>query len=611
MTRNTSPEALQPHYKQKLSNLQINNSPVAQSAKRVAKEICANQQKYYAVMMATGAPWQFVGALHHMECGGNFRQHLANGDPIDEPTINEPVGIPAGTWEECAIFVLKSKGYRLNDEKDWQSIWRWLWRAEAYNGFGYLEDHPETLSPYLWSGTNHYSRGKYIKDRQWDSEAVSQQPGVVAIWIELGVIDQMQQSKTEDYNQKNQQPTTSPMTTPIARLTITNSNGTPLKIGAELKAKKDLQDHEYIDLPCGKTVELAKVVSLNDRSHYRVEAIGNSGESRLAWVYMNDAGIEYLDGTGGESHTDIYAAPKKDVKPIDPIDKKAIQRELSRVGLLDGRKGFDDGKWGALSESAMRAWKRHYGSDDTVKALAGLQQAKGFKELDLRPKDPSKASHKIATACLKRMLELDMWLAVSFGSESPAWNFFYVNGTNMDGSFNRDSINNMNDLRFLAKINPDGTVEVGYISVATWDAGWKYRKDRMNSNGCFQVDYDKQFWSWRPGTHGTAAPHAALTQQDDGDPLTGTRDDDENGRTSTDKHYDDGGAVNHHGTVGRRPGQPIGPYSAGCGVDDDIDAHLNIFMPKIKADRRVKASYGHLINSCFLDRSKVKGLPLS
>jgi Fungal chitosanase of glycosyl hydrolase group 75 len=415
------------------------------------------------------------------------------------------------------------------------------------------------------------------------------------------------------YNQKNQQPTTSPMTTPtpIARLTVTNSNGTPLKIGDELKAKKDLQDHEYIDLPCGKTVELSKVVSLNDRSHYRVEAIGNSGESRLAWVYVNDAGIEYLDGTGGESHTDIYAAPKKDVKPIDPSDKKAIQRELSRVGLLDGRKGFDDGKWGGLSESAMRAWKRHYGSDDTVKALAGLQQAKGFKELDLRPKDPNKTSHKIATACLKRMLELDMWLAVSFGSESPAWNFFYLSGTNADGSFNKDLIDNMNDLRFLAKINPDGTVEVGYISVATWDAGWKYRKDRMNSNGCFQVDYDKQFWSWRPGTHGTAAPHAALTQQDDGDPLTGTRDDDENGRTSTDKHYDDGGAVNHHGTVGRRPGQPIGPYSAGCGVDDDIDAHLNIFMPKIKADRRVKASYGHLINSCFLDRSKVKGLPLS
>jgi lysozyme family protein len=670
MTRDTSPEALQPHYKEKLSTLKINDSPVSQSAKKIAKEICVNQQKYYAVMMATGAPWQFVGVLHHMECGGDFTQHLANGDPINAPTINEPVGIPAGTWEECAIFVLKNKGYRLDDEKDWQSIWRWLWRAEAYNGFGYLKKHPETLSPYLWSGTNHYSKGKYVADGKWDSEAVSQQLGVVAIWVELGVIDgaskalpgspigtswltpdgivvgvvgqlnQPQQSNAEDYTQYKPGFRTTPppkiefvisnnlkiintrganitvknamaTPTPIARLTVTNSNGTPLKIGAKLKAKKDLQDHEYIDLPCGKTVELSKVVSLNDRSHYRVEAIGNSGESRLAWVYMNDAGIEYLNSTSGEGHPDIYAAPKKDVKPIDPSDKKAIQRELSRVGLLDGRKGFDDGKWGGLSESAMRAWKRHYGSDDTVKALAGLQQAKGFKELDLRPKDPNKTSHKIATACLKRMLELDMWLAVSFGSESFAWNFFYVNGTNADGSFNKDSIDNMNDLRFLAKINPDGTVEVGYISVATWDAGWKYRKDRMNSNGCFQVDYDKQFWSWRPGTHGTAAPHAALTQQDDGDPLTGTRDNDENGRTSTDKHYDDGGAVNHHGTVGRRPGQPIGPYSAGCGVDDDINAHLNIFMPKIKADRRVKASYGHLINSCFLDRSKVKSLPLS
>jgi hypothetical protein len=349
-------------------------------------------------------------------------------------------------------------------------------------------------------------------------------------------------------------------------------------------------------------------------NHYQL-VIRVDGELATVFVYSLHAGIVLDNDPNDPERSGVSAAVKvatnASTVAIDIKDKRAIQKELSRVGLLDGRKGFDDGKWGGLSESAMRAWKRHYGSDDMEKALIGLQQAKGFRDLDLRPKDPSKASQKIATLCLKRMLELDMWLSVSFGSESPTWNFFYLRGTNVDGSFNKDSIDNMNDLRFLAKINSDGTVEVGYISVATWDAGWNYRVDRMNSNGCFQVDYDKQFWSWRPGMHGSAAPHAALTQENDGDPLTGTRDDDENGRSATDKHYDDGGAVDHHGTVGRSPGQPIGLYSAGCGVDDDIDAHLNIFMPKIKSDRRVKASYGHLINCCFLDRAKVKGLPLA
>lgn len=427
----------------------------------------------------------------------------------------------------------------------------------------------------------------------------------------------------------------------IAKLKVAVS--TPLKIGPVLKPMKNLRrGEEYLVLSPGiNDLDILEVINTNDQGHYRLKVIDPQGITRLAWVFNDDAAIEYVDIKSSESDDSMYlnlepiqnldqdfkevvekvivedfvepiVAPV--VKTIDPTNKKEIQREFARIGLLDGRKGFDDGKWGGLSESAKRAWLRYYGSPDGVldeKALAALQQHIGYKDLDLKPKDPNKTSHVLATLCLKRMQELNMWLAVSLGSDSPAWNFFYLSGTNIeDGSFNKDAVDYMNDLRFLAKIAPDGTVEVGYISVATWDAGWKYRKDRMNSNGCFQIDYDKQFWSWRPGTHGVAAPHAALTQQDDGDLVTGTRDDDENGRTSTDKHYTDGGAVNHHGTVGRRPGQPIGAYSAGCGVDDDINAHLNIFMPKIKADRRVLASYGHLINCCFLKRENVKGLPL-
>jgi lysozyme family protein len=37
--------------------------------------------------------------------------------------------------------------------------------------------HPEVKSPYLWSFSNHYTKGKYVADGHFDSNAVSQQCG--------------------------------------------------------------------------------------------------------------------------------------------------------------------------------------------------------------------------------------------------------------------------------------------------------------------------------------------------------------------------------------------------------------------------------------------------
>ena len=39
-----------------------------------------------------------------------------------------------------------------------------LYELERYNGFGYRDRRPQVLSPYLWSFSNHYSRGKYVAD---------------------------------------------------------------------------------------------------------------------------------------------------------------------------------------------------------------------------------------------------------------------------------------------------------------------------------------------------------------------------------------------------------------------------------------------------------------
>ena len=64
----------------------------------------------------------------------------------------------------------------LGADTDW-SLGDTLYRLEAYNGWGYRNDHPETLSPYLWSFSGHYTSGKYIADHKWSPTAVSEQCG--------------------------------------------------------------------------------------------------------------------------------------------------------------------------------------------------------------------------------------------------------------------------------------------------------------------------------------------------------------------------------------------------------------------------------------------------
>ena len=67
-----------------------------------------------------------------------------------------------------------------------------LYQLEAYNGFGYRTRHPEVLTPYLWSFSNHYTSGKYVADGTWSPTAKSKQCGAAVILrrlAEMGVIN--------------------------------------------------------------------------------------------------------------------------------------------------------------------------------------------------------------------------------------------------------------------------------------------------------------------------------------------------------------------------------------------------------------------------------------
>jgi lysozyme family protein len=150
---------------------------------RVVTEILENRTRYESVADALKLPWYLVAAIHSMESGLDFSRHLHNGDPLRFRTVHTPAGRPKKgnppfSWEESAIDALKLR--RLDKVKVW-SLPRVLYELEGYNGWGYRLYHPHVLTPYLWSGSNHYVSGKYIADGRWSDTARSKQIGAALI----------------------------------------------------------------------------------------------------------------------------------------------------------------------------------------------------------------------------------------------------------------------------------------------------------------------------------------------------------------------------------------------------------------------------------------------
>lgn len=161
---------------------------------RTCRRLVRDRSRYAAVSVRQGVPWAFVAAVHQLESGGDFRRHLHNGDPLSARTVRVPAGrprhgAPPFTWEESAADALALK--RLGGNTDW-SLAGLLYQLERYNGWGYRRYHPHVLSPYLWSGSVHYERGKYVADGRWSESAVSRQIGAAVLLrrlAELGEID--------------------------------------------------------------------------------------------------------------------------------------------------------------------------------------------------------------------------------------------------------------------------------------------------------------------------------------------------------------------------------------------------------------------------------------
>jgi lysozyme family protein len=172
----------------------------------IVKKIKANKAKYLSVQKELGIPWFFVACIHNMESSLNFTRHLHNGDPLTARTKQVPSGRPKKgnppfTWEESAIDALTYMG--LHKWTDW-SLPGMLYKLEEYNGFGYRRNHPNVLTPYLWSFSNHYTKGKYVADGKWSDSAISNQCGAVVILKELyDPVDNQYLAETAEMPAKN------------------------------------------------------------------------------------------------------------------------------------------------------------------------------------------------------------------------------------------------------------------------------------------------------------------------------------------------------------------------------------------------------------------------
>jgi lysozyme family protein len=183
---------LEQEYKRFFVGARFRSQSAEDETLRLCRAAAEDRDRYETVSRALGVPWWFIAAVHLLESGRNFQRHLHNGDKLTARTVQVPKGRPMNgnppfTWEESATDALMMKDF--HKRSDW-SLARVLYRLEQYNGFGY---RPRGIpTPYLWSLTTIYRKGKFSSDGKFDPNLVSKQCGAAAFLrglVALGEIE--------------------------------------------------------------------------------------------------------------------------------------------------------------------------------------------------------------------------------------------------------------------------------------------------------------------------------------------------------------------------------------------------------------------------------------
>lgn len=237
---------------------------------RTVDRIISCRAAYEEVERLTGVPWYVVGIMDMREGGGGARKHLHNGDSLKRPTVQVPANRPPGrgpfTFCQSACDALQIKG--LDKLKDW-NVERMAYEFERYNGFGYRL-YRGIRSPYLWGGTCHQERGKYIADGKYSSAVMDSQHGCMPllklIADKCDITIKSMYGATPDptmpspaSNAKAEEPAMSPAAKAGAAATGTGIIGAgmladPVGLTSTLVAVKGNAGQLLADLPIGKMV---------------------------------------------------------------------------------------------------------------------------------------------------------------------------------------------------------------------------------------------------------------------------------------------------------------------------------------------------------------------
>lgn len=156
-----------------------------------AQRLCRaeNIARFKEAEAKTSVPWFVIAVIKERESGQDtaFLKNIAQGDPWNKRSTHVPVGRgPFTSWLEAAIDALKNCAPYAAKNKDW-SPGGTMTLLEQYNGLGYF--FKGLPSPYVWSGTDQYARGKYIADGVFSAGTVDVQLGCAGILLAMAEIN--------------------------------------------------------------------------------------------------------------------------------------------------------------------------------------------------------------------------------------------------------------------------------------------------------------------------------------------------------------------------------------------------------------------------------------
>lgn len=165
------------------------NAKLTRNFASVARSLVAPGAKaqYQLVEQKTGVPWYFIAVVHEREASQDWTGSLAQGDPWNKVSVHVPVGRgPFRSWAAAAVDALTNCSPYAARNKDW-SVGSLLTRLEEYNGLGYAARG--LPSPYIWSGTDQYKSGKYVRDGVFNPDVIDSQLGCAGLLMTMMQLD--------------------------------------------------------------------------------------------------------------------------------------------------------------------------------------------------------------------------------------------------------------------------------------------------------------------------------------------------------------------------------------------------------------------------------------